>query len=101
MSKKDIKIKCPNCGAEYLPSEIFYPKYFFSDPKVIVKDSDGKILHYSGSNMQLKESYTCDYCLKDFDVTAKITFNSELDKKYEFDKEYEIRLKSNISLKEQ
>ena len=51
--------------------------------------------------MQLKESYTCDYCLKDFDVTAKITFNSELDKKYEFDKEYEIRLKSNISLKEQ
>lgn len=68
-----IVIKCPECGAEYLPAEIFYPKEFFGNPNNISKDRLGKIQFFSGRNMNLQETYICDYCKR------KMTINTEID----------------------
>ena len=56
------KIKCPDCGAEYLPAEIFYPDEFFGKPNSIEKDVYGKLLFFNGNDMNLTETYRCDYC---------------------------------------
>ena len=47
MIKKNV-IKCPHCGCEYLPAEVFYPKYLLGKPFNIIRDEEGTIL------MQLK-----------------------------------------------
>ena len=36
-------IKCPHCGREYLPVEIFYPASFFGKPTTVYRDEQGKI----------------------------------------------------------
>lgn len=69
-----IKIICPECGAEYLPAEIFYPKEFFGNPHSITKDRSGKIQFFSGINMNLSETYICDYCKTKLNVTTNIDF---------------------------
>lgn len=70
-----LTIVCPECGAEYLPAEIFYPKDFFGNPKNISKDRAGKIQFFSGVNMNVTESYICDYCKRKMTVTADIVFD--------------------------
>lgn len=70
-------IKCPYCGAEYLPGEIFLPKHFLGQPKDIEKDFRGIILEYSGIEQDLTESYTCDYCKNIFSVKADIRYKVE------------------------
>ena len=48
----DIVIKCPYCNAEYLPSEIIFPKEFFGTPSEILKDpATHKIISYRGNSM--------------------------------------------------
>lgn len=73
-----IKIICSNCGAEYLPAEIYYPKEFFGKPANITKNQAGKIEFYSGSNMNLKETYVCDYCKRTMVVKAFINFSTDV-----------------------
>ena len=90
--KLDI-ITCPCCGAEYLPAEIFLPNSFLGKPKIIDKDSSGKLIYYNGSNMNLVEYYTCDYCNKTFRVDAKIQFNTTFNSNVDFDEEYSTPLK--------
>lgn len=68
-------IKCPDCGTEYLPAEIFYPDDFLGHPTKIEKDIYGKILYYAGKDMCLKESYKCDGCGRKINVEAFIKFN--------------------------
>ena len=41
-------IECPKCGYEYLPAEIFVPKYYFGTPENIERDEHGKIINYEG-----------------------------------------------------
>lgn len=67
-------IECPKCGREYLPAEIFYPKHFFGRPYDIVRDVYGRILDYDGTSVDTCESYTCDKCMTQFNVRAKMTF---------------------------
>lgn len=74
MSKYQL-IRCPYCGAEYLPGEIFLPKHFLGQPKDISKDFTGKILEYDGLPQSLSESYTCDKCMSSFTITANISYN--------------------------
>ena len=74
MAKYQI-IRCPYCSAEYLPGEIFMPKYFLGQPKDIEKDFQGKILDYDGLKQDLTETYTCDKCMSNFRVTANITYS--------------------------
>jgi len=76
MSKK-VLIKCPYCGCEYLPAEIYLPKYLLGHPTNIIKDHDGVILGYDGTDMDLNEKYTCDKCAKDFSIEGSIIFKTE------------------------
>ena len=51
MKEKLNIIICPNCGAEYLPAEIFLPDSFLGRPGVVDKDSSGKIIYYKNGNI--------------------------------------------------
>lgn len=84
-------IKCPYCGCEYLPSEIFMPNEFLGKPKNIYKNLDGKIESYDGVQ-SLEEYFCCDVCNKNFKVAAHISFNSEKYEVLNFDDEYESPL---------
>ena len=67
-------ISCPKCNYQYLPGEIFDPKYFLGQPKHIIRNSIGEILGYEGIAMDLTETFTCEHCNEEFEVTAKINF---------------------------
>lgn len=73
-----IKIVCPNCGAEYLPAEIYYPNDFFGNPTRIEKDSNGKIIYFSGSSMNVQETYNCDFCGRAMKIKADISFKNDV-----------------------
>lgn len=64
----DHIIKCPYCNREYFPGEIFIPKSFFGSAFHLSETM------YLGSDMELKESYTCDSCNGTFEVEAKVSF---------------------------
>lgn len=76
-SKLNI-IKCPHCGAEYLPSEIFMPDYITGKADIVSRDEKGIITYFENKiEPDLKETYICDYCNKEFKVTATIKYDSE------------------------
>lgn len=87
------KIVCPVCKAEYTVQEIFLPDAFFGNINNVEKDSNGKIIDYIGKDMDLKESYRCDYCNSKFNVIANVNFkcNSKIN---EFNKKYSTKLGS-------
>lgn len=89
-------IECPKCGAEYLPAEIFIPKFFVGKPAFIERDTCGKIVSYESSSMDVQETYTCDKCNSSFKVTAKLVFTTEVDKLENFDEEYSTPLQKNV-----
>lgn len=82
-------IKCPYCGAEYLPSEIFMPEDLLDKTYTIHKTKDGIIEFAEGDDAELIESYTCDYCNKEFKVYANIEYNSIEDS---FEEDYITKL---------
>lgn len=86
-------IKCPYCNYQYLPGEIFDPKSFLGQPKNIVRNNLGEILGFEGISSDLKESYNCDCCKKDFEVIAKITFNTPLNKNEDENTSIECEIK--------
>ena len=94
-TRKFEVIECPKCGREYLPAEIFFPKYFFGVPKDIVRDTYGRILDYEGTSVDLTEKYVCDKCNTEFNVKAKVTFTSELTKLENIDEEYTSVIHTN------
>jgi len=75
MAKKTT-IRCPHCNAEYLPAEIYFPDYFVGKPYNIIKDANGNVLGFNGSDMETVETYTCDKCGKRFNVDASVTFRT-------------------------
>lgn len=70
-------IKCPHCQAEYMAAEIFLPDSFLGHPREIQKDLNGKIMGFFGKDMDLIESYRCDYCNRKFTVTANVNFKTD------------------------
>lgn len=70
-----LKIKCPNCEREYLPGEIYIPKYFTGEPINVQRDEQGKILGCSGIQQDLNEQFQCDNCDCEFEVKATIKFD--------------------------
>lgn len=92
-------ITCPKCGAQYLPSEIFMPRSFIGEPKDIEKDCYGKIVYYAGTDMNLKESYLCDYCGHNIRVEATVEFRNIGDNK-KFQEETVIRFNNKVSMPE-
>ena len=98
---KDYKIKCPNCQAEYLPAEIFIPDALLGRPREIDKDANGKILEYFGTNMDLMETYRCDFCNRKFEVTLTPKFTTTSATK-DFKSEYKTKLsKPSLFLSEE
>ena len=97
---KFIVIECPNCGKEYLPSEIFIPKNYFGVPKTIIRDPDGKIVDVVGTDMDLVETYTCDNCDCAFKVKSKVNFNATVDDSLNFDTDYERKVWNGLKLNE-
>ena len=98
--EKPQYIVCPNCGAEYLPCEVYYPNQFLGKSYEIDK-IDGKIDMFNGSNMNLEESYVCDNCETKFKVTAKVQFKTQVIDKYDMSKSYATPLfEDKITLNE-
>lgn len=81
IAHKTAVIKCPHCGAEYLPGEVYLPGSLIGQPDEIVKDSFGRILYedYSTETREpdMVEHYTCDYCDKSFEITATVTYKAK------------------------
>ena len=100
--RKFETIECPHCHYEYLPAELYLPNHFFGRPTMIERDSNGKILSYEGSSIDLFETYTCDRCNHIFRINAKIGFSTEEDKLQNFDEEYSSPInKNNLFLEEE
>ena len=77
-------IKCPNCGYEYLPGEIFDPKHFLGQPKNIVRNKIGEVLGFEGIDHCPTEEFTCIMCDYQFNVTAKINFVTDEEKQEKY-----------------
>lgn len=99
---KKIVVKCPKCDAEYLPAEIYVPQAFFGNPKDIVKFNNGQVDDfYSGKDMDLNESYVCDYCNTKFYVKAYIKFNTSINNAEDFSNDTVTKLhKAKLFLNE-
>ena len=77
--RKTPIIKCPHCGAQYLPGEIYLPGSLIGQPDDLVKDSLGKIIYEDyqpNKEPDMIEHFTCEYCDKPFIVEATVTYKS-------------------------
>ncbi len=83
MKNDKVIIKCPYCGAEYLPSEIFYPEDFIPEVDVI-KDEAGKIVVHDRITNEAYEEYTCDVCDHTFKVKMKVSVEAEKCDEHDF-----------------
>ena len=80
LSRKTPTIKCPHCGAEYLPGEIYMPGSLIGQPYEVVKDSLGKIIYEDYLPIKepdMTEHFICDYCQKPFIVEATVTYKTK------------------------
>ena len=96
MKSPFITIKCPKCGHEYLPSEIFIPNTFFGFPVHIERDEAGKIIDFIGNSMDIEDTFICDKCNSNFKIKTDIVFNTSLIDDVDFDKDYVTVLKSKV-----
>lgn len=76
MRDEKLIIRCPYCGAEYAPSEIFYPEDFLPALDA-TKDADGRIVAMAGNAMNLSEEFVCEHCDHAFRAVASFAFESE------------------------
>ena len=78
---KSAVIKCPRCGAEYLPGEVFLPNAIIGQPDEVVRDSLGKIIYEDYYSVDrepcLTESFTCEYCNKPFVIEAVVSYKTK------------------------
>ena len=93
-NKNEI-ITCPNCGREYLPSEIFVPQALTGRVQTVDRDYSGRVLEYMGMVPDMTENYICDNCNKPFKIIAKISYRTEDNPKYDFTQDYKTSLKED------
>lgn len=99
--EKFAVIKCPYCGCEYLPAEIYVPNGLVGHPKYIEKDINGKILNSYGKMFDPIEYYTCDKCNTKFKVKADVKFMTYIDHKTDFNENFKMSIKKqNLFLNE-
>lgn len=89
---KKTTIRCPHCGREYLPGEIYLPKNFVGQPTDIIRGFNGDILTYSGDDMDTKETYICDECNTKFTIDAVVTFKVEKVDEVNFDDDFTVNI---------
>lgn len=95
---QNLYIKCPNCGAEYLPEEIFVS--LLNNNYYIQKTEDTHEIIESDYTGQIEDSYICNYCDTKFKVVVKLSFNSFIDEKFNFNELYSTKLKPTVLLRE-
>lgn len=101
MKRKAELIKCPVCGAEYLPAEIYLPNHFLGRPEDIERNNAHRVLNFYGESMNTVEHYCCDQCHSPFKVTARVQFITEEELDINFNEDYTTTLKSkSLFLKE-
>ena len=86
-------IKCPHCGYEYVPSEVFMPGDLLGKPENIIRDALGKILYVEYAEdldePNLEEHFVCECCDKPFVVSAITSYKTrEEDEELNFQSEY-------------
>ena len=70
-------IKCPFCGAEYSPSEIFMPGELIGKADNVIKDPTGRILYTEwAEEPEATERFVCEQCEKTFVVEATISYKT-------------------------
>jgi len=86
---KDLTVvRCPVCGQNYLPSEIFMPDSFFGKQRDITRNASGEIEFYLGDDPNYEEEFICESCLSKLKIHANLTFNVEVDNGENFDEDY-------------
>lgn len=94
-------IKCPYCDYEYLPGEIYLPEHLIGKPVDVERDFEGKILWADGLQPDVKETFVCNKCNKEFAVKANISFETSQSETIDFDSDYSSnKYEDRISLKE-
>lgn len=91
MSK--LLIKCPHCGTEYTPSEIFYSDDLLGNQSNIVRDANGKIESSSGEPPTLEQEFECYSCNHVFKVHVNMTFTTTTCEEHDFDSDYTVKIK--------
>lgn len=80
ITHKSALVKCPHCGAEYLPGEIYIPGSIVGQPDEVVKDSLGKIIYEDYYTQEREpdmiEHFTCEYCNRPFIIEAVVTYKT-------------------------
>ena len=69
-------IKCPVCGREYLPVEIFVPNAFFGEPDVVKRDTEGNIVipfRYTSISNASTGLFACFSETDGWKIFAKVT----------------------------
>lgn len=89
---KKTTIRCPHCGREFLPGEIYLPKEFLGQPTDIIRGFNGDILAYEGNDMNTKETYICEECNTKFSVDAVVTFRVEAVEEENFDDDFVVSI---------
>jgi hypothetical protein len=72
-------LKCPHCGAEFLPGEIFYPDNVIGGCTEIIRDPLNKIIYedYREGEEPLEvEHFECPFCEKPFIARVHLTFET-------------------------
>ena len=75
--KKWPVIRCPHCGMEFAPAEIFMPGDLIGEPTTVLRDALGKIIYQEsdeGNEPAQVGHYVCDECGKSFIVEPVITY---------------------------
>lgn len=72
-------IKCPFCGAEYLPGELLIPNNVVGQPSQVTRDSFNHIIYYEyleNREPLAKEKYVCDFCGREFVINIKPSYTT-------------------------
>lgn len=94
MKKETQTIKCPVCGYEYLPSEIFLPDDFTGKQTGIIRDDNGEIICFSTKEKPcLEQEFVCDHCNSAFKVKAVISYEVKACPEHDFDEDYIVKIK--------
>mgnify|MGYP006988847762 CR=1 FL=1 len=83
-----VVVKCPVCGTNYLPSEIFMPDSFFGKQRDITRNASGEIEFYLGDDPDYEEEFVCESCLTKLKIRANLNFNVEVNNGEDFDEDY-------------
>lgn len=74
-------IRCPHCGYEYIPCEIFMPGDHIGNTSTVVRDALGKILYTEydeGYEPNQAATFCCEGCGHEFIVETTTTYKAKV-----------------------